>query len=116
MRELAMRFKFLVILLFVCGLSFAEAGGAMTNRVNIHLDEKTAIAIAKEIFRKVYGESCVTRHEPFIAEGKKDSWVIRGSLKRAEANTPRPKMTLGGVPEIEIRKRDCCVLHLTHYK
>lgn len=110
-----MRIFVLTIFLFMFGLSFA-GGCTVTNSVNIQLDEKTAIAIAKEIFQKVYGESCIKKHEPFVAEEKDGSWVVRGSLKPTETNAPRPKITLGGVPEIEIRKRDCCILHLTHYK
>jgi len=82
------------------------------DKVNIDLDKESAVKIAKIVFYKVYAERCnISDHEPFIAVETENSWVVRGTLKQKEG-----KITLGGVPEIEIRKSDCCILHLTHYK
>jgi hypothetical protein len=70
-------------------------------------DEKTAIHIAEIVWLSVYGDS-IYKRKPFRAELLGDSlWIVAGSLQ--------PNM-LGGVPYIEIQKKDCKILGIGHGK
>ncbi len=70
-------------------------------------DETTAVQIAEAIWLPLYGKS-ICKKKPFRAELLGDSlWVVAGSL------SPN---TLGGVPYIEIQKRDGKVLGIGHAK
>jgi hypothetical protein len=70
-------------------------------------DEKTALKIAEAIWLPVYGEN-INGNKPFTATLKNDSiWVVTGTL---------PKGMKGGTPYIEIQRKDCKILALTHGK
>ena len=70
-------------------------------------DEETAIQIAEVVWLSVYGDS-IYKKKPFRAELFGDSlWIVAGSL---------PPDMLGGVPYIEIQKRDCKILGVGHGK
>lgn len=69
-------------------------------------DEETAKKIAEAIWFPIYGESiCIQK--PFIATLENDVWIIEGSL---------PEEIKGGVAYIEIQKKDCKILKVTHGK
>lgn len=70
-------------------------------------NEKVATEVAKLLLEQCYGES-VRRFYPLQARlTNKGIWVVRGTL---------PESMLGGVPEIQIRKRDCRVVRISHGK
>lgn len=78
-----------------------------SNSVPVVASAATAIRIAEVLLVDRYGES-VLRRKPFVAsELNKSTWVVKGTL---------PANSLGGVPEIHIRKRDCCVVYIGHGK
>lgn len=70
-------------------------------------DEVTAVQIAEAVWLSVYGKSIYER-TPFRAELLGDTlWAVAGSL---------PINMLGGVPYIEIQKKDGKVLGIGHGK
>lgn len=77
------------------------------NHVNYVPNEETAIKIAEAIWYPLYG-SKIENSKPYTAH-MKDSlvWIVEGTL---------PKGVKGGVPYIEIRKKDCKILKVTHGK
>ncbi len=68
-------------------------------------DEKTAIKIAEAIWYPIYGNE-IFEEKPFKAELKDSVWIVRGTLN----------YDVGGVAYIEIQKRDCKILKVTHGK
>jgi hypothetical protein len=70
-------------------------------------NEETAIKIAEAIWYPIYG-SKIENSKPYKAH-MKDSlvWIVEGTL---------PKGVKGGVPYIEINKKDCKILNVTHGK
>lgn len=70
-------------------------------------NEATAIRIAEAVWLSIYGKS-IDEKKPFTAELPGDTlWAVAGSL---------PANTLGGVPYIEIMKKDGRVLTVGHGK
>ena len=70
-------------------------------------DEETAIRIAEAIWLPIYGKE-IDSEKSFHAVLKGDSvWIVEGTLERG---------AVGGTAYAEIRKRDCKVLKITHYK
>ena len=70
-------------------------------------DPTTAVRIAEAIWLSVYGKAIYER-KPFKAELLGDTlWIVAGS---------RPDNMLGGVPYIEIQKKDGKVLGIGHGK
>lgn len=70
-------------------------------------DSVTAIRIAEAIWLPIYGNH-IYENKPFEAELVGDSlWIVVGSL---------PKNVLGGVPYIEILKKDGKILGVEHGK
>lgn len=71
-------------------------------------DEETAKKIAEAIWIPIYGEKII-KFKPYKAYLVDDDtiWVVQGVL---------PKGRLGGVPYIEINKKDCRILKVTHGK
>lgn len=68
---------------------------------------ETAIKVAQAIWEPIYGKG-IYNYEPFKAKLINDSiWVVEGYLS---------KDLIGGVPYIEIRKKDCKILKVTHGK
>lgn len=70
-------------------------------------DDSTAIKIAEAIWFPIYGET-IYEERPFKAMlNEDDVWIVEGTL---------PEGFKGGVPYIEIRKRDCKILRVSHGK
>ena len=71
-------------------------------------DKETAIKIAEAIWLPIYGVK-IENNKPFIAQLINDNstWVVEGTLEKGR---------LGGVPYIEINKKDCRILKVTHGK
>lgn len=70
-------------------------------------DAETAAKIAEVILAPIYGIETIARQRPFSAILKNEVWIVSGTL---------PKGTPGGVARIEISKRDCHILRVTHGK
>ena len=71
-------------------------------------DEKTAVKIAETILLPIYGEEILKEEKPFHATLRFDSiWIIEGTLK--------PGIE-GGTAYVEIQKKDCKILKITHSK
>jgi hypothetical protein len=70
-------------------------------------DEITAIKIAEAIWLPIYGDRIYDK-KPFVAKlTSSNIWIVEGSLDPS---------SLGGVPYIEIQKKDCKILKVTHEK
>lgn len=70
-------------------------------------NEETAIKVAEAIWLPIYGDD-IYNDTPFKATLKDSSiWIVEGTLNNYE---------YGGVPYIEIQKKDCKVLKVTHGK
>lgn len=71
-------------------------------------DENTAIKIAEAIWLPIYGEE-IFNNKPFRAKlsDNGEVWIVKGTL---------PKGMFGGFPIIELRKKDCKVLKVSHSK
>lgn len=75
-------------------------------------DSLTAKAVAEIILVKYYGPNVKKRFPLQISEdNKKEVWILTGVLKERKGY-----VTMGGVPYIEIRKKDCCILKIIHGK
>ena len=69
-------------------------------------DTETAIKIAEAIWLPLYGNE-IYKDKPFLAELKNDSiWIVKGSMSSDK----------GGVPYIEISKKDCRIITVYHEK
>ncbi len=70
-------------------------------------DENTAIKIAEAIWLPIYGE-IIYDSLPFKAklDSSKTFWIVDGTLVGRK----------GGTPYAEIRRKDCKVIYVTHYK
>lgn len=67
-------------------------------------NKDVAIVKAESIWLPLYGESIYDKR-PFVAELKGDSiWVVKGTLGDK----------LGGVPYLEIIKKDCRIIKISH--
>ena len=69
-------------------------------------DSTTAIKIAEAIWLPIYGKM-IYDERPYVATLKDSVWIVEGTLE---------KYVSGGTAYIEIRKKDCRVLMVTHYK
>jgi hypothetical protein len=69
-------------------------------------NEETAMKIAEVILFSIYGQN-IYNSRPYCIELKKGVWIIEGTL---------PKKYKGGVPYIEIQKKDGKVLKVMHGK
>ena len=74
-------------------------------------NEETAKKIAEAIWLPIYGEE-VLKQKPYEAELVNDIWIVKGSLYIPPYENP--KYFRGGTAYIEIQKRDCKVLKITH--
>lgn len=70
-------------------------------------NEETAIKIAEAIWLPIYGKS-IYEKKPFKAILiNNEIWKVQGTYNFEK---------LGGVPYIEIRKKDCKIIKVTHGK
>ena len=74
-------------------------------------NEETAKKIAEAIWLPIYGEE-VLKQKPYRAELVNDIWIVKGSLYIPPYENP--KYFRGGTAYIEIQKKDCKVLRVTH--
>jgi NTF2 fold immunity protein of polymorphic toxin system component len=68
-------------------------------------DEQTAIRIADSVLAERYGRDQLESEKPLIATLSDTIWTVTGTL---------PPGNEGGVAEIEIRKADGRIIHVTH--
>ncbi len=69
-------------------------------------DASTAIKVAEALWVPVYGKDLVESEKPFWAKLINGVWHVGGTLRTE----------FGGTVSAEIRKKDCQVLRITHYK
>lgn len=69
-------------------------------------DQETAEKIAEAIWFPIYGDR-IYNQKPYIISSIDSIWIVKGSL---------PSGKKGGTAYIEIRKRDCKILKVTHGK
>ncbi len=70
-------------------------------------NEKVARQVAEVILISIYGQE-IKKQKPFNVKLQGDSlWIITGVQKKVE---------IGGVAYIEIQKKDCKILNVTHGK
>ena len=69
-------------------------------------DAETAKKITEAIWHPIYGNN-INQQKPFTATLQDSIWIVQGTL---------PTGTKGGTAYIEIRKKDCKILKLTHGK
>jgi hypothetical protein len=70
-------------------------------------DKETAIRIAEAIWLPIYGNG-IYETKPFVARlNNANVWIVEGTLDKDE---------VGGVPYIEIQKKDCKILNVIHTK
>jgi NTF2 fold immunity protein len=95
----------LAISIFVA-CSYSEKNN---NQINDFVPNKeTAIKIAEAIWLPIYGSNIKNfkPYKAYLVENEK-VWIVEGSLKKGEK---------GGVPKIEINKKDCKILKVSHGK
>jgi len=88
---------------------FSSKNENINQQVNDYVpNEETAKKVAEAIWIPIYGEK-VKKFKPYNAHLVDDNtiWIVQGKL---------PKGRLGGVPYIEINKKDCRILKVTHGK
>ncbi|MFD2162276.1 YbbC/YhhH family protein [Paradesertivirga mongoliensis] len=99
-------FKFPILLIAILLLSCIELKEKKLDNDDYVPNEETAIKIAEAVWLPIYGKK-IYKNEPFEATLMNDSvWVVMGTLKEQK----------GGVPYIEIRKKDCKILKVIHGK
>ena len=76
-------------------------------------DEETAKKIAEAIWIPIYGEEHILKQRPYKVKLVNDIWVVEGLIPEPYRYDPRVR---GGGAYIEIRKKDCKILKVTHYK
>lgn len=106
-------FPILVITFFLLGDTIPQPPATNYNQIKGYFpkegfvpDKNTAIKIAEAVWFPIYGESIYTK-KPYKIKLIKGVWIIEGSL---------PKGYLGGVPYIEIQKKDGKILKVMHGK
>ena len=76
-------------------------------RIDYVPNKETAIKIAEAIWLPIYGDE-IYEKKPFVARLKNANiWIVEGTLDKEE---------VGGVPYIEIQKKDCKILKVYHGK
>jgi len=70
-------------------------------------NEATAIRIAEAVWEPIYGRDDLQRHLPTRAVLTDGVWTVRGTL---------PPGVWGGTAVAEIRKKDGCILRVSHGK
>lgn len=104
MRKLSLA---IVIILVMTYKVYSKIGQSGSVDFNLVPDQSTAIKIAEAIWLPIYGEK-IYKEKPFIATLKDSTiWVVRGTLN---------SNSKGGTAYIEIQKKDCKILKVTHYR
>jgi hypothetical protein len=107
MKNFLIRIKIpLMIFLFISSINCITIK-SMNHKNDFVPDQETACKIAEAIWLPIYGEK-VQNFKPYEAVLKDGTvWIVEGTL---------PKGTKGGTPYIEINKKDCRILEVTHGK
>jgi hypothetical protein len=77
----------------------------MDDKVNVDLDESTAVQVAEAVLVRVYGKE-VLDEKPWNVTSIKRGFRIEGTLRASK----------GGVAEIEIDRTNCEVILIAHGK
>lgn len=96
-----------IILIIVTILSCSSMKKENFQTMDYVPNQETAIKIAEAIWLPLYGES-IYEKKPYKAT------LIDNNIWRVEGTLDSEK--IGGVPIIEIQKKDCKVLKVTHTK
>ena len=71
-------------------------------------DEATATKVAEIVLKRAYGDAVINRELPLHAALRGDDvWVVRGTWQYSSGDR-------GGVAVVEISKKDCQVVRLSH--
>jgi len=98
----------ILVIVFSTGFLFAQKPLSKANHQDYVPNAETAIGIAEAIWLPIYGKK-IYESKPFVAKLKNSSvWVVWGTLNS--------QYTAGGTPYIEIQKKDCKILKVTHTK
>lgn len=98
----------ITIIIFSTGASLSQKKASVYPQRDYVPNEEIAKKIAEIIWLPIYGEK-IYKMKPFMATLKDSSiWIVRGTLN--------PQYTFGGTPYIEIQKKDCKILKVTHGK
>ena len=103
-------FVMLIMLTYTCRVSKINYQYSDNDMLVINYvpNEETAIKIAEAIWLPIYGEE-IYEQKPYIASLLKDSiWIVTGTF------TGDIEVEAGGVAYIEIQKKDCKILKVTH--
>lgn len=103
-----MKYKSILVLPLILVLLFCTSVKSIKseNQIDYVPNEETAIKIAEAIWLPIYGVK-IEKFKPYKAELKDNTvWVVEGTLKEGK----------GGVPYIEINKKDCKILKVMHEK
>lgn len=102
-----MNYKSILVLPILLVLVFCTSVKSITNenQTDYVPNKETAIKIAEAIWYPIYG-SKIEKFKPYTAELKEDIWIVQGTLLEGK----------GGVPYIEINKKDCRILKVMHEK
>ena len=68
-------------------------------------DAATAIKIALAVWEPIYGAGEIAQQKPYRAYLKDEVWIVTGTL---------PDDMVGGVAYAEIRKKDGCIITVSH--
>ena len=81
---------------------------------NIISDKKKKKKIAEIVWINVYGK-LIYESKPFICteNKRKDRWIVKGTKIQSKGKNI---IVFGGVPYIEIRKKDCRIMKISHGK
>lgn len=105
------RIMITIVIFLLIGI-FPTEQSSKSKTPNLVPDSLTARSVAEVILVKYYGENVKKRFPLKISEdSKKEVWILKGIIKERKGY-----VTMGGVPYIEIRKKDCCILKMTHGK
>lgn len=112
-KKILILFPILVITFFLLGDTIPQPPATNYNLIKGYFpkegfvpDKNTAIKIAEAVWFPIYGESIYTK-KPYKIKLIKGVWIIEGSL---------PEGYQGGVPYIEIQKKDGKILKVIHGK
>ena len=82
------------------GQRFAPNGGFVP-------DQQTAVRVAEAILAPIYGEKQIALERPFSAALKNGVWIVTGHLSPGH---------IGGAAELQISKKTCEIIAVSHGK
>ncbi|NDV97301.1 hypothetical protein D0T84_20705 [Dysgonomonas sp. 521] len=76
-------------------------------------NEETAKKIAEAIWIPIFGETHILEQRPYKVKLINDVWIVEGLIPEPYRYDPNVR---GGGAYIEIRKKDCKILKVMHYR